>query len=29
VGEDRVFATLPTPLLAYIEAYAAEHGEPP
>ena len=29
IGEDRVFATLPTAVLAYIEAYEAEHGEPP
>ncbi|HEY0775345.1 MAG TPA: STAS domain-containing protein, partial [Nocardioidaceae bacterium] len=29
VGEDRIFMTLPTAVLAYEQAYRARHGEPP
>jgi SulP family sulfate permease len=29
IGEDRVFATLPTAVAAYVSAYEAEHGELP
>ena len=29
VGEDHIFMTLPTAVVAYAEAYAARHGEPP
>ncbi|HEU4511739.1 MAG TPA: sulfate permease [Nocardioidaceae bacterium] len=29
VGEDRIFMTLPTAVLAYEHAYRARHGEPP
>ncbi|HEX5769813.1 MAG TPA: SulP family inorganic anion transporter, partial [Nocardioidaceae bacterium] len=29
VGEDRIFMTLPTAVLAYERAYRARHGEPP
>lgn len=29
VGEDRIFPTLPTAVLAYEQAYRARHGEPP
>ena len=29
VGEDRIFLTLPTAVQAYVDEYAARHGEPP
>ena len=29
VGEDRIFMTLPTAVMAYAEEYTARHGEPP
>jgi sulfate permease, SulP family len=29
IGADRIFDTLPTAVVAYVEAYTAEHGEPP
>ncbi|CAN5477155.1 SulP family inorganic anion transporter [soil metagenome] len=29
IGADRIFATLPTAVIAYVEAYTAKHGKPP
>jgi len=29
IGADRIFATLPTAVIAYVEAYTAKHGRPP
>ncbi len=29
IGDERVFATLPTAVVAYLDAYTAEHGAPP
>ena len=29
IGADHIFATLPTAVIAYVEAYEAAHGEPP
>jgi len=29
VGEERIFMTLPTAVVAYAAEYAARHGEPP
>ena len=29
IGDDHIFETLPTAVLAYVAYYEAEHGEPP
>ena len=29
LGPDRIFATLPTAVVGYVDAYTAKHGEPP